>query len=241
MSSRKYLQERRQKRKRQNSALILIMAGGIVLVFAAVIYAIITSANVNLAPRQINQPSFTEVEQYDLSSLGDPQAPVVIEAYSNFSCSHCADFALETGKLIEEEYIKTGQASLVFKTVGYSADAPALQQAAEAAYCAGEQESFWHFHDLIFANQVRLFTNRAANISRTMSTFAEMLTLDRDEFEDCVAEGKYQDLVSANQTQANQLGVTGTPTFFINGVMLRGNQPYEVFQQAIEDALVALD
>lgn len=241
MSSRKYIQERRQKRKRQNSALILIMAGGIVLVFAAVIYAVITSANVNLAPRQINQPQLTEVEQYDLSSLGNPQAPVIIEAYSNFSCSHCADFALDTGKLIEEEYIKTGQASLVFRTVGSSVEAPALQQAAEAAYCAGEQGSFWQFHDLIFANQVRLFTNRAANVSRTMRTFAELLTLNLGDFEECVAEGKYQELVSANQTQATQLGVTGTPTFFINGVMLRGNQPYEVFQQAIEDALVALD
>lgn len=239
MNSRRYIQERRRKQARQNSYLMLIMVGGVVLVAAALIYAAITSSKVNLTAKQIIQPVFTELDQYDLSSLGDPQAPVRIEAYSDFSCSHCADFALGTNKILAEEYIKTGQVSLVFKTVGYLAEAPALQQAAEGAYCAGEQGSFWHFHDLIFANQIRLFTNRAADVSRTLRSFAEILALNIDQFETCVAEGKYQELVYANQTQANQLGVSGTPTFFINGVMLRGNQPYEMFQQAIEDALAA--
>jgi protein-disulfide isomerase len=166
---------------------------------------------------------------------------VLIEEFSNFSCSHCADFALETGKLIEDEYIKTGQVALVFRAVGFLADSPAMQQAVESTYCAGEQGSFWQFHDLVFANQARLFTNRSANISRTMDTFAEMVALDIDQFNSCVAEGKYQNLVSENQAQATDLGVSGTPTFFINGVMLRGNQPFESFQQAIDQALADLD
>ncbi|HDD54951.1 MAG TPA: DsbA family protein [Chloroflexi bacterium] len=241
MSSRKYLEERRQKHKRQNTLLSLMMAGGVALVFAAVIYAVVTSSRVNLTAKQIVQPALTELEQYDLSSLGDPQAPVVIEEFSDFGCAHCADFALETKKLIEEEYIKTGKAVLVFHTVGAPAQAPALQRAAESAHCAGEQGSFWQFHDLLFANQVSLFTNRTADVSRTMRSFAELLELKVDEFETCVEEGKYQDLVSSNQLAASQLGVTGTPTFFINGVMLRGNQPYENFRQAIEAALAAAE
>ena len=236
MSSRKYIEERRQKRKRQNSQLTLMMAGGVVLVLGAVIYAIITSSNVNLRAGQIEKPVFSELEQFDLSGLGDPQAPVVIVEYSDFGCSHCADFALETKKLLEEEYIKTGQVALVFRTVGYLAEAPALQQSAEAVYCAGEQGAFWDFHDLLFANQVKLFTNRAADISKTMETFADMLDLNLDEFEVCVAEGKYQQLVSENQAAASNLGMTGTPTFVINGVILSGNQPIENFRLAIEDA-----
>lgn len=239
MSSRKYLKERRQKQKRQNSYLMLIMVGGVVLVVGALILAVITSGKVNLSARQVIQPDLTELAQYDLSSLGDPQASVVIEEFSDFSCSHCADFALETKKLLDEEYIKSGQATLVFRIVGYLPDSPALQQAVEGAYCAGEQGSFWPFHDLVFANQVRLFTNRAANVSGTMRTFAEILALDLDQFEICLAEGKYQEQVYANQAEADLLGVSGTPTFFINGVMLRGNQPYEAFQGAIEDALAA--
>lgn len=237
MNSRKYIQERREKRKKQNNQLLVIMAGGVVLVLGAIFYAILTSKNVNLTARQITQPVFTQIEQYDLSGLGDPQAPVLVEAYSSFSCSHCADFALETGKQIEEEYVSTGQVALVFKTVGYSPEAPALTQAIESAYCAAEQGSFWQFHDLVFANQDRLFTNRAANLTATMKTFAEMLALDLDQFESCVAKDKYQELVLDNQAAASQLGVSGTPTFFINGVKLVGNQPYENFQQAIDQAL----
>lgn len=240
MSSRKYIQERRQKQKKQNNILFLIMSGGVILVLAGVIFAIISSNNVDLSARQINQPDFTEAEQYDISSLGDPQAPVVIEAYSSFSCSFCADFALETGKLIEEQYVDAGQVLLVFRPVGFVAESLALQQAIGSAYCAGEQGSFWQFHDLIFANQARLFTNPAANISRTMDTFAEILALDLDQFGSCVANGDYLDLVSQNQAQASELGVTGTPTFFINGVMMRGNQPFENFQQVIDEALASV-
>jgi len=239
MNSRKYLEERRQKRVRQNRFLGLMIGGGVLLVFAAVVYAIVTSSRVNLPARLIVEPEFTEIEQFDISSLGEPQAPVVIEEFSDFSCSHCADFALETKKLIEENYINSGQASLVFSTVGNLAGSPALQQSIEGAYCAGEQGSFWQFHDLIFANQIRLFTNRAADVSRTMVSFAEILELDQIDFEICLEEEKYQALVLENQQRASQLGVSGTPTFFINGVMVRGNQPFESFQQVIEEALAA--
>lgn len=239
MSSRKYLEERRQKRKKQNNLYTLTMAGGVALVLAAVIYAVVTSSNVNLKARQIVQPEFSELDQYDLSGLGDPQAPVLIEEYSNFACSYCADFALGTKKLLEEEYLKTGQVSLVFRTLGNLAEAQALRQAVEGVYCAGEQEAFWDYHDLLFANQAKLFTNRTANVSKTLETFADMLSLDQDEFTTCVAEGKFQQLVAENQVAAANLGISGTPTFVINGVILRGNQPYESFQQVIEEALAA--
>ena len=206
---------------------------------AAVIYASVTSSNVNIRTRQIEQPEFTELEQFDLTGLGDPQAPVLIEEYSSFDCGHCGNFALETKKLLEEEYIKTGQVAIVFRSLGYLEGAPAIQQAVEAVHCAGEQGQFWNFHDLLFANQVRLFTNRTANISKTIETFAEILELNRSDFEICMAEGKYQELVNENREAASELGITGTPTFVINGVLLRGNQPYENFQNAIENALAA--
>jgi protein-disulfide isomerase len=239
MSSRKYLEERRQKRKRQNRLLTILMAGGVILVVGAVILAIITSSNVNLRAWQIEKPEFTDLEQFDLSGLGDPEAPVLIEEYSDFGCGHCAEFALEKKKLIEDEYIKTGKVALVFRTVGFVEEAPVLQQAIEAVYCAGEQEAFWDYHDLLFANQAKLFTNRTADISKTLDTFANMLELDENDFDACLADGKYQQLVNENRVAASELGVTGTPTFFINGQKLVGNQPFESFQQAIENALEA--
>ena len=238
MSTRKLIEERRQKKKRQSTLMIAMMGVGLALVVAALVIAFISSNNVNLAKRNIDIPEFTKIEQSDINGLGDPNAPVVIEEFSDFGCSHCADFALGTKKLIEEEYIATGQVYLVFHSVGGFLNSSATFQAAEASYCAGDQGSLWPFHDLIFANQARLFNNRTADISPTLESFAEILELDVDQFNTCLSERKYQALTTADEILAQTNGITGTPSFLINGVLYRGNQPFENFQQAIEQALV---
>ncbi len=239
MSTRKFIEERRQKKQRQNTILILMMGGGLALVVTALVIAFISSNNVNISTRQVIIPEFTKVEQADFNGLGNPNAPVVIEEFSDFGCTHCADFALITKKLIEEAYIETGQVYLVFHSVGGLLNAPSTFQAAEAAYCAGDQDALWPFHDLIFANQVRLFSNRTGDISKTMETFAEILELDVDQFNTCLADRKYQSLAASDELKARENDITGTPSFLINGVLYRGNQPFENFQQAIEQLLVA--
>ncbi len=240
MSSRKFIEERRQKKQRQNNILVIIMALGAVLVIGAFVLAFVTTNRVNLSARQIITPEFTQVEQDGLNGLGNPDAPIVIEEFSDFGCTHCADFALETKKLIEEEYVKTGQVYFVFHSVGGLLNAPATFQAAEAAYCAGDQDALWQFHDLLFANQGKLFLNGIGDLSKTMTTFAEMLDLDTNQFDACLAEGKYQTLTANDQALATENGITGTPSFLINGVLLKGNQPFENFQTAIADALLEI-
>jgi protein-disulfide isomerase len=239
MSTRKFIEERRRKKQRQNTMLIIMMVGGLVLVVAAVVLAYISSNNVNIPLRNISVPNFSTIEEVDFNSLGDPNAPVIIEEFSDFGCSHCADFALETKKLIEEEYIESGQVYLVFHSVGALLSAPATFQAAEATYCAGDQDAFWPFHDLIFANQARLFNNRTADISRTMETFAEILELDVDVFNTCLVDGKYQSMVADDEILARSYEISATPAFLINGNLYVGNQPYENFQVAIETALLS--
>jgi protein-disulfide isomerase len=114
-------------------------------------------------------------------------------------------------------------------------------QATESAFCAGEQGAFWQFHDLIFANQVSLFTSASVDLSKTMDTFAGMLDLDIDAFHTCLAGDHFRDVFTADQAAVVDLGVTGTPTFFINGQELRGNQPFANFQQVIEQALASVN
>ena len=238
MSTRKFIEERRQKKQRQNTILLIMMGGGLALVITALVLAFVRSNKVNIPTRQVNIPDFTQVEQSDFNGLGNPDAPVIIEEFSDFGCSHCADFALGTKKLIEEAYVETGQVYLVFHSVGGLLSAPATFQAAEAAYCAGDQDALWPFHDLIFANQARLFSNRTGDISRTMETFAEILELDVDQFNTCLSGRKYQDLVASDEQKARQNNISGTPAFLINGVLYPGNQPFENFQLAIEQILL---
>jgi protein-disulfide isomerase len=202
-----------------------------------VVFAVITSNRVNLSPRQVNIPDFSNQELADFNALGDPNAPVVIEVFSDFGCSHCGNFVRENKNLIEEEYVQTGQVYLVFHSVGDLLGSPATYQAAEAAYCAGDQEAFWPFHDLLFANQAALFTNPGADISGSMTTFAELLELDLDQFDACLTSGKYQSRLIADRDLADSSGISGTPSFLINGELLVGNQPYTVFQQTIDSAL----
>lgn len=239
MGTRKFIEERRQKKQRQNTLLLLMMGGGLALVIAALVIAIVSSSNVNISDRQVTIPEFTTLDQTNFNTLGNPDAPVVIEEFSDFGCSHCADFALTTKKLIEEEYINTGQVYLVFHSVGSFLNAPSTLQAAEAAYCAGDQDAFWSFHDLIFANQVQLFSNRSADISKSMETFAEILDLDVEGFNTCLADRKYRELAAADELKTRENNITGTPAFLINGVLYSGNQPYQNFQQAIDQILAS--
>jgi len=237
MSKRQFIEERRKKNQRQRTLMLTLMIGGLVIVTAAITAAFISSSRVNLSLNDIVQPDIDLPILVDRNALGDPNAPVVIEEYSDFGCSHCAEFALGTKKLIEQEYIESGQVYLVFHSVGGLLGSPATLQAAEGAYCAADQNAFWPFHDMIFANQVILFQNRNVDISRTLVQFAEILEMDPDQFETCLTERKYKELAVQDEISAAQQGIDGTPTFIVNGVMLRGNQPFESFQQVIEEEL----
>ncbi len=217
--------------------MLTLMIGGLLVVTAAITAAFISSSRVNVSLNDIVQPDIDLPILADRNALGDPNAPVVIEEYSDFGCSHCADFALGTKKLIEQEYIESGQVYLVFHSVGGLLGSPATLQAAEGAYCAADQNAFWPFHDMIFANQVALFQNRNVDISRALVQFAEILEMDPDQFETCLTERKYKELAVQDEIGAAQKGIDGTPTFIVNGVMLRGNQPFESFQQVIEEEL----
>ena len=232
MSSREQRQKRRRKKRRQNDSLLWMMGIGTLLVIAAIVYAVISS-------NQIDVGEIRSYEQDGLSGLGDPNAPVLIQEFSDFGCSHCADFALETKKILEEEYIDTGLVYLQYSSVGGFLQSFATLQAAEAAYCAGEQNAFWPYHDLLFLNQSRLFSNRSADNTTKLVKIADVLELDRDQFQRCLIDRKYLDQAARDETVARGSGVTGTPAFLINGLLLTGNQPIENFRAAIDQALEA--
>jgi protein-disulfide isomerase len=240
MSTKRYLEERRKKEGQRRTLMLGLIIGGSVLLLAAIVVAFIGASRVNLGSNQIVQPDFPYNVEINQNALGDPDAPVVIHEYSDFGCGHCADFAFDTKKQLEDKYIQSGEVYLVFHSVGGLLGSPSTVQAAQAAYCAGDQDAFWPYHDLIFANQVDLFSKRGADISPTLKTFAEVLELDKESFNACLENGKYQDLVAQDNADAINNNITGTPSFLVNGKLLVGNQPYENFQQAIEEALASV-
>lgn len=175
-----------------------------------------------LVPGQL---SLTDDDEFE----GDPNAPVTIVEFSDFECPYCARFYNQAYQQIKEQYIDTGKVKFVYRDfpLGFHKDA---QKAAEAAECAGEQDKYYEMHDLLFEKGVD------GGVS-AFKQYAEELDLDTTEFNQCLDSGTMAGEVQKDMRDGQALGVQGTPAFFINGKLLSGAQPFEVFQQVIEEEL----
>lgn len=117
----------------------------------------------------------------------------------------------------------------MFKDFPLPNHAQALK-AAEAAHCAGEQNKYWEMHDRMFANQQALMVPQ-------LKEHALALGLDGTTFTQCLDSNKYADAVNADLQYGTKLGVSSTPTMYINGRPVIGAQPYEYFQSVIDEEL----
>jgi protein-disulfide isomerase len=108
------------------------------------------------------------------------------------------------------------------------------QWAGEASECAADQGAFWEYHDKLFDSQSG--ENRGAFNKENLKRFATELGLDSEAFDECLDSGKYTSIVQDETRAAQSLGVRSTPAFLINGKPVIGAQPFEVFEQYIEEA-----
>lgn len=106
--------------------------------------------------------------------------------------------------------------------------------AAMAAMAAHEQGKFWEFHDKLFTNQPKI---KGEDCSR----YAQELGLDMKRFQQAIATEKFKAQIDADSSEANSLGVTGTPAFFVNGKYLSGAKPFEEFAKTINAELQKLN
>ncbi len=192
------------------------------------------SAPKQVAPQQPSQPQAQPSPSVQVGVDDDPvkgsaSAPVTIIEFSDFQCPYCGRFFTDTLPQIEQNYIDTGKAKLIYRDFPLSFH-PNAEPAAEAADCAGEQGKFWEMHDKLFGNQASLSD---ANYRQ----WAADLGLDTTQFNSCLDSKKYASEIQNDIQDGQAAGVSGTPTFFINGNKVVGAQPYSVFEQAIDAAL----
>ena len=157
---------------------------------------------------------------------GDGHAPVTIVVFSDYECPFCAR-SEGTLHALMEQY--GGKVRLAWKNHPLPFHASA-RLAAKAAVAAGEQGKFWEYHDVLFAHQDAL---DAASLER----YAKDLGLDVDRFRRAMVDPGAEAAVAADDTEAARHGVTGTPTFFVNGRKILGAQPLAKFQAGVERAL----
>lgn len=181
----------------------------------------------SLQPQQ--QPSGVQVSADDDPVEGPNNAKVTIIEFSDFQCPFCGRFYQQTLPQIEEQYIKTGKIKLVFRDFPLSFHQYA-QKASEASECADEQGKFWEYHDKLFENQ------QALDVA-SLKQYAIDLGLDTEKFNSCLDNGEMTAEVQKDFQDGQSYGVSGTPTFFINGQKIVGAQPFSTFKRVIDAGL----
>ena len=157
---------------------------------------------------------------------GPDNAPVTVVEFSDFQCPFCGR-AHDTVEQVMQAY--AGKVRLVFRQFPLEMHKNA-GKAAEAALCANEQGKFWEYHDVLFKNQQTLEVAQ-------LKDHANGVGLDQAKFTACLDSGKFAKAVQDDMTAGQQVGVSGTPAFFINGVMLSGAMPFDEFKRVIDQEL----
>ena len=172
-------------------------------------------------------PLRTEIVTAGYPSRGPANAPVTIVEFADFECPYCGGL-YPTLKLVEKNYPE--KVRLVFRQFPLVNMHPRAQKAAEASLCANDQQRFWEFYDSLYANQAQLEVS-------ALKQRAVTLKMNAATFNPCLDSGRQAEAVRKDQDDARKAGVSSTPTMFINGRLLSGNQPYTVIRDMIEDEL----
>jgi len=231
-----------------------VVGGGVILLICCIVIAIVAALYLLLAPStgqvfssistevpfDSQAPSTVDIPEARVhpmaegNRMGDPNAPVKIIEYADFQCPFCVQYWEETEGQIIENYVATGKVFYEFRSYG-AFIGPESAAAAEAAYCAGAQNQFWEYHDILFANWTG--ENVGDFSDENLHQYAAALSLNQNAFDQCLKSGKYADRVRQDAANAQSDGVTGTPGFLINGKLIEGAQPFSVFESEIEAAL----
>lgn len=167
--------------------------------------------------------------------MGDSLAPITILEWGDYQCTFCYKFHQSTLNAIKEDFIETGKVKLVFKD--FPLNGPDSVLAAEAAYCAQDQEKYWQYHDELYKNWNG---ERTGWITReSLDGFATTVNLDLDKFNECLDDHKYLDRVNQLYEFGKKIGIDATPSFFVFNnekiIKIRGNQPLEVFLKSLDE------
>ena len=169
----------------------------------------------------------TEISVAGEPFRGSEKARVTIVKFEDFLCPFCKQVQPTFNDLLSRY---NGKVRLVHKDLPLESLHPQARQAAEAARCAYEQGKFWEYHDKLYANSPKASAD-------DLKSYAKDVSLNVDSFDRCFASGKYKAVVQQDLNEGAQLGLTGTPTFFINGREISGNQPSEAFEAIIDEEL----
>jgi len=178
--------------------------------------------------------TFSKLVENGSPIMGNIDAPITILEWGDYQCTYCWYVHENTLNIINEEFIKTGKVKLIFKDFplnGYDS-----KLAAEASYCAQDQQKYWKYHDELYKNWGG---ERTGWITReSLTKFAETVDLDIEKFNKCLDDHKYENKVDLLYAFGKEIGIDATPSFLVFNdekiIKIRGNQPLEVFLKTFD-------
>lgn len=213
-----------------------LIGGGIAVALVALIglllFTVTTGGGTAVEPTPVLQENVQDVAGYcedfpdRCFAIGDPEAPITVVEISDYGCPHCKAFNLETAPTLQQEFVDSGQVRWIVMPYALGDD---THSSAVAALCAADQgpELGYQFHEKMFELQGTADAKTRAGFE----SVAAAVGLDMTAFEACLDDNTFSSQVHYNRQAARSAGATSTPTFFINGRMMSGNQPLETFRE----------
>lgn len=179
-----------------------------------------------LVPIALNLPQ-------DLYSVGPANAVVTVVEFADFQCPYCGEFHKNIFPQLKKDYIDTGKVKFIFADYAFLGDESV--RASEAARCAGEQNQFWAYHDLLFSRQNG--ENEGGFSDDKLKGWAEELKLNISDFNQCLDSRKMAPHIAGTLEIGSSAKVSGTPAVFVNGTQINGLAGYNEYKNLIEKKL----
>jgi len=218
VSKRQSRKEELRKKERQQQVIVIGAIVVIAIVFVAIFIISTNKAKINATGGPIQEITLKDYKNANGTTMGDPNAKVKIDVFEDFQCVHCKEFTEGVEPLIITQLVDTGRAYYVFHQHPFL-DSPdsdqASHRAAMASECAAEQNNFWNYKSIVFAN----YSGIEGEFSDVrLQAFAKFINLDMDQFKTCIAEARYQSKLDEGLNLGAKMGVKGTPNIYVNGV-----------------------
>jgi len=165
---------------------------------------------------------------------GNSKAKVTIVEFADFRCPFCEQFFSNTEPQIIKDYVDTGKVKFAFRNFAFLGAASVT--AADASECANDQGKFWDFYNYLYKNQPSESDTSMYNTD-TLTQAAVSLGMNDNTFRTCLDGKKDESKTNADLSDGQKAGVSGTPSFFINGISLVGAEPYSAFKAIIDQEL----
>jgi protein-disulfide isomerase len=216
-----------------------VLAIGVVAVAGVLLFR--RDASVMDSVAAVSQPdppaaSTDRLWQPDGRTRGNPDAPVTLIEYSDFTCGYCVKFFRETWPRLYEKYVKTGKVRFLYRDYPRDPEGAAMTGAI-AARCAGAQGKYWEMHDRLFAGRIEV---------DTLAAHAKAIGLSQPAFAACLRDAPHRQAILQDKEDGMRIGFVGTPGFILlrtdragkdKPIGLPGAFPLDVFEEEIDRLL----